>query len=67
MPDFKDKATFVNAVCTRDTDKAILVEIDGDEFWIPQSHVDDDSEVYEEGQRGTLVISQWIAEQKGIV
>jgi hypothetical protein len=55
-----------DARCIRATEKAILVEIDGDQHWIPQSQVDADSEVWKEGDEGTLVVSDWIAEQKGL-
>lgn len=63
------KVTFKNVVCVRDSGKAILVKLeDGEEpVWIPKSHVDDDSEVYEAGTCGELVVSEWIAVQKGLV
>ena len=41
--------------------------IQGEQHWIPKSHIHDDSEVYEMGTNGRLVITQWIAEQKGLV
>jgi hypothetical protein len=66
MPTFREKATF-EATALRATDAALLVEIDGRQFWIPQSQIDDDSEVYQAGDEGELVVSQWIAEQKGLV
>jgi hypothetical protein len=50
----------------RETEKALLCEIDGEEVWIPKGQIDDDSEVYEMGTEGTLIISKWIAEQKGL-
>lgn len=60
---------FQNAVCTKQTYKAILVEApemnDGEEIWIPKSVVDDNSEVYEEDTEGTLIIKEWFAELKG--
>jgi hypothetical protein len=46
------------------TDKAVLVELDGEEVWIPLSQIHDDSEIYEStgiGERGNLVISRWLA------
>jgi hypothetical protein len=55
-----------DVICKAATGKAILVVIEGEEYWIPQSQVDDDSEVWEKDDEGTLVISDWIAEQKGI-
>lgn len=47
-------------------DKAILCEISGEKIWIPLSQVGDDSEVREEGDEGDLVITEWIAGEKGI-
>jgi hypothetical protein len=58
--------TIRDAKCIRQTEKAILVEVEGEQFWIPQSQVEDDSEVYKAGTEGDLVISDWIAEQKGL-
>lgn len=51
------------------TDKAVLVEYEGEEYWLPRSHiVVEESEVYDvEGDHGTLVITEWIAQQKGLV
>jgi len=56
------------AKCTKSTPKAILVDIEGmdEPLWIPQSQIDDRSEVWCEGDEGDLVISEWLAEQKGI-
>lgn len=52
----------------RRTEKALLVRFgDGEEVWIPQSQISDDSEVYGEGHEGTLVVTRFIAEQKGLV
>jgi len=61
-----DWAEFEDAECIKETDKAILVTIDGDEYWIPSSLVSDDSEVWKEGDTGTLVIPQWLAEERGL-
>jgi hypothetical protein len=45
-----------------ETDKAYLVEIDGDEYWIPKSQVEDIDE-------GAMVIemTEWIALEKGLI
>lgn len=53
--------------CIAETAKAILVEIDGSEYWIPFSQIDEDSEVYRKGDIGELVITQWIAEQNELI
>lgn len=55
-----------DAICTAATDNAILVLIEGKQYWIPQSQIDDESEVWRKGDEGTLVISEWIAYEKGI-
>jgi len=45
--------------------KAFLVQIEGEEVWIPKSQIHDDSEVWRKGDTGNLYITQWLAEQKG--
>lgn len=55
------------AVAIYETDDAILVE--ADEFvkseWIPKSQITDESEVYENGTDGTLIVTEWFAEKRG--
>lgn len=60
--------------CLRESTSAIYVLIPavpgrraGWRGWIPQSQVHDDSEVWRTGDRGQLVLTRWIAEQKGLV
>ena len=57
MAEFRDKVR-VEARCIRTTAFAILVEVDGEEVWIPQSQIDDDSEVWQDGDEGELVVSR---------
>ncbi|KKK69905.1 hypothetical protein LCGC14_2929390, partial [marine sediment metagenome] len=47
--------------CVGETDKAIKVLIGLEEIWIPQSWVHDDSEVWGQGDEGTLVLPEWAA------
>jgi hypothetical protein len=56
-----------NAVCIHQTDEAILVEapIFDDPEWIPQSQINDYSEVWKKGDEGTLVVHDSWAEKKG--
>ena len=76
-PAFRRRPTepvrFKHVHCTRETDKAIYVLIPAIpgrraawSGWIPQSQVHDDSEVWRENDRGELVLTRWIAEQKGL-
>lgn len=66
MPTFANKVSF-DAVAVRATEAGLLCLIDGQEVWIPQSQIDDESQVWEPEQEGELVVSQWIAEQKKLV
>jgi hypothetical protein len=51
----------------KSTKKALLCIIDGEEDWIPFSQITDDSEVYQQGDEGTLIITRWLAYKKGLV
>lgn len=66
MVDFED-VEVEDVEIIAETEKAILCVIDGKQHWIPQSQVRDDSEIWKKGDKGTLVISSWIAEQRGLV
>lgn len=49
------------------TEKAFLVTIDGEEVWLPLSHIAD-HEDYSPGDCDlTLSVTEWIARQKGLV
>ena len=65
----KDDPTvaFEDVTSTSDTPLALYCYIEGKSVWIPKSQIHDDSEVYRKNQTGTLIISRWIAEQKGLV
>ena len=72
MPDFRAKIELEDCTCERESAKACFIYIGdgpkaGQTVWIPKSQIDDDSEVYREGDTGSLVISEWIAEEKGLI
>lgn len=46
---------------------SILVNIEGNEVWIPKNQVHVNSEVYRMDTEGTLIITDWIAEKRGLV
>jgi hypothetical protein len=50
-----------------ETMDALKVVIDGWEHWIPKSQIHDDSEVWTKDQEGELVVTEWIAKQKGLI
>lgn len=50
-----------------ETPKAIMFTHEGEEFWIPKSQIGNDSEVQGKGDTGTLIIPEWLAEEKGLI
>lgn len=52
----------------RESQKALLIRqgLQGEEVWVAKSHVDEGSEVKNDGDSGTLVIPNWIAEEKSL-
>lgn len=66
---FPDKASFDDVKAVYDSGEALKCVIDGAEVWIPHSQIDEDSEVRDAdgNAEGTLVVSRWIAEKKGLV
>lgn len=61
--------TLTEVTCIKMTEKALLCVINKNEVWIPKSHIHDDSEVFDDTDNsdGQLVISEWIANEKGLV
>lgn len=67
MPEFRYTRRFEDVYAIRETEKALSVYFgDGVWKWVPKSQIDDDSEVYIQGQEGTIVISDWWAEKEGL-
>lgn len=68
MPEFKNKVSFLKVKALRLTPNGNLIcscpEWD-DEVVVPDSQIDDDSEVFKVGDEGTLVVSEWWATQRG--
>lgn len=59
--------TLPDVEALKETDAALLCLVEGKEVWIPKSVIDDDSEVWEEGQSGDLVVHEWFATKEGLV
>lgn len=60
--------TFEGCEAVAETIKGLLVAMsDGAQVWWPKSQIHEDSEVYKMGTDGKLVVTEWIAEQKGLV
>ena len=58
--------SFHDVSVIKDTGKALLCLIEGEEIWIPQWAVHPDSEVYNEDTEGELVILERFAEKEGL-
>jgi hypothetical protein len=51
----------------RGTGRALLIKLaSGEEKWIPNSCIHDNSEVFKENQEGTVVVKTWWAEKEGL-
>jgi len=62
--EFIDFVEVEDVTILKTTEKAALCLIGNEEIWIPQSQIDDRSEIWLEDDEGTLTISGWIADQK---
>lgn len=63
---YDNDPVYIDCDCIKETEKAILVNIDGEEKWIPKSQVVEQSDVQGEGDSGTLAITRWFAEKEGL-
>lgn len=63
---FDESVELPGVEAIRETDLALLCVIDEREVWIPKSQITDDSTVNAKGDVGTLVITQWLADEKGL-
>lgn len=64
--DGRDPVTIAGAVCVVQREQAIQVLIEGERHWIPQSVVHEDSEVWQHGQTGKLIVHKWFARREGL-
>ena len=60
-------ATFDDVEVVRDTELALLCTIAGARHWIAVSQVLPGSEVRHAGDRGRLVIPEWLAADRGLL
>jgi hypothetical protein len=60
---FRD-VVHLDATAIKETELALLCEIDSREVWIPKSQIHKNSDVQSEDDHGDLVISKWFAEKE---
>jgi len=52
----------------KETSDALLCIINDEEVWIPKSQIDsEESQILSDGDTGTLVITEWLATEKGLI
>lgn len=62
-----DPVTFEVETVKAETDRAILVEIEGEEVWVPKSAIEEESEVWsQKNGSGDLIVARWWAEKRGL-
>lgn len=66
MKTLKPYVLLEDVECIRETDAALLCVIDGAEHWLPRSQLHDQSEIQREGDSGSITITAWLAETKGL-
>jgi hypothetical protein len=53
--------------CIAETPKAVLVRYDKEQkLWVPKSCLHDDSEVFEKGGTGHIIVKFWWADKQGL-
>jgi hypothetical protein len=63
---FANKTRIDDVTAIRKTAKALICEIDGMTYAVPDSQIDDESEVWAVGDEGVLVVNEWWAEKEGL-
>lgn len=64
--DEKQESSFRRVACevVRQTDKAVLVQVDGEEYWLPLSQLDPSKELPEPDTLGVIHVAEWLAKQE---
>ncbi len=63
----RDEATTFDAEFISETDLAILVDIDGDEVWLPKSQIEMSDGSLDAGDLIEIDVPDWLAEEKGLL
>lgn len=60
---FSGERPCISCKLLRETEKAFLIEYEGEEFWIPKSQ----SEIYKSENGHDLFCEEWLLKEKGIL
>jgi hypothetical protein len=64
--DGDEMVVFDEVIVKAATKKAILCEIEGEDYWIPRSQLGDETDVDESGDAGQIAIPKWLARAKNL-
>lgn len=64
---FTDEVKIKGVISNASTDRAVHCVINEKGYWIPKSQISDNSEVWECGHEGILILSPWWAEKEGLI
>lgn len=64
---FEHNITLDDVTYKVSTAKALLVEYEGEEYWLPVTQIVDFDFERRRGSVGSITISEWIAREKGII
>lgn len=68
LHDFENKVEFDGCIALSSTISALLIYTENyGDLWIPISQIDITSDITKVGDRGTLIISEWLAIEKELV
>ncbi len=59
-------AYFEDVSVIKETEKAILCLIEGEEYWVAKSLIHEDSQVTEMGDDGILIVPRWWAKKNSL-
>lgn len=66
MKKAEETITIDEVIVKAKTAKALLVEIDGTDYWMPKSQLGDATDVEEVGDIGVVELPEWLAREKGL-
>jgi hypothetical protein len=58
------KSIKIHCTIKHETDKALLIVSDGQECWLPKSHIEYDKDADE---AGTVHLPEWLATKRGLI
>jgi hypothetical protein len=67
MVTLRDLITIDDVEVIAETGRALLIFDGNRQEWVPKSQIGRDSEVQEKGDKGSILIPEWLAKEKGFI